>query len=402
MRHIALAKFRSTPSAWKNALLTVVSMTFLFIVPHSGYSAVSDPQNTPAGYSMTQQAKIQLAILLDTSGSMDGLIDQARTQLWQVVNEFSKARQNGVKPTLEVAVYEYGNDGLSANKGYIRQVSPLTPELDRVSEALFSLTTNGGSEYCGYVIHDAAMKLQWSNSINDIKSIFIAGNEPFTQGPMPFKRAIRVAKSKGITVNTIHAGGYDEGARLGWLEGAMLAGGSYMSIDQNHKVAHVSAPQDEPIAELNNKLNRTYLPYGVKGAAGQSRQKVQDSKSDNVSAALLSKRAKTKASSFYDNSSWDLVDAMQSGSIKVEELTNEALPIPMQAMSLPEKQQYLREYEAKRRDIKRDIMVLSKQRDLYISGKKIEAVNKGVITMESALISVIRKQGEDKMFEFEE
>ncbi len=402
MRHITLAKFRRTPCSWRRTLLTTVSITFLFIVPLVSHSAVNVPSNTPAGYNMTQQAKIQLAILLDTSGSMDGLIDQARTQLWQVVNEFSKARQNGIKPKLEVAVYEYGNDGLSANAGYIRQVSPLTSELDRVSEALFSLTTNGGSEYCGFVIHDAAVNLQWSSSASDIKSIFIAGNEPFTQGPMPFKRAIRVAKSRGITVNTIHAGSYDEGTQGGWLEGAMLAGGNYMSIDQNHKVAHVSAPQDRRIAELNRELNRTYLPYGVKGVAGQSRQRVQDSKSDNVSAALLSKRAKTKASSFYDNSSWDLVDAMQSGSVKVEELENEALPTPMQAMTLPEKKQYLHEYKTKRKIIKKDIMVLSKQRDLYISGEKMEAANQSVTTMESALISAIRKQGEDKKFVFEE
>ena len=32
---------------------------------------------------------IQMAILLDTSGSMDGLIEQAKAQLWKIVNELA-------------------------------------------------------------------------------------------------------------------------------------------------------------------------------------------------------------------------------------------------------------------------------------------------------------------------
>ena len=90
--------------------------------------------------------KIQMAILLDTSSSMDGLIDQARQQLWNVVDEFSRTQRSGQKPLLEVAVYEYGNSGLSAQQGYIRQVLEFSRDLDRVSESLFSLTTNGGDE----------------------------------------------------------------------------------------------------------------------------------------------------------------------------------------------------------------------------------------------------------------
>src|SRR6187399_1820752 len=80
---------------------------------------------------------IQVALLLDTSGSMDGLIDQARTQLWTIVNEFAKTKKDGVTPQLQVALYEYGNDGLAATDGYIRKILPLTDDLDAISEKLF-------------------------------------------------------------------------------------------------------------------------------------------------------------------------------------------------------------------------------------------------------------------------
>ena len=132
----------------KNKLFTIGLFVITAVVV-AFYPFMQKQADANVNIVLNAKPKIQLAILLDTSSSMNGLIDQTRNQLWQVVNEFSKAEQNGVKPSLEVAVYEYGNSRLSASNGYIRQVSGLTGELDAVSEALFSLTTNGGSEYCG-------------------------------------------------------------------------------------------------------------------------------------------------------------------------------------------------------------------------------------------------------------
>jgi hypothetical protein len=48
------------------------------------------------------KAKIQISILLDSSNSMAGLIDQARTQLWQIVNSLTKVTKDGKVPQLEV------------------------------------------------------------------------------------------------------------------------------------------------------------------------------------------------------------------------------------------------------------------------------------------------------------
>src|SRR5438309_1717807 len=61
-----------------------------------------------------QKPVVQIALLLDTSGSMDGLIEQAKTQLWKVVNEFAKAERGGVRPEIQVALYHYGTPSLGA------------------------------------------------------------------------------------------------------------------------------------------------------------------------------------------------------------------------------------------------------------------------------------------------
>ena len=117
-----------------------------------------------------------LALLLDTSNSMDGLIDQAKSQLWKIVNELAAAKtSNGSRPNIKIALYEYGNDGLPAAEGHIRQVSQFTHDFDLISEKLFALTTNGGNEFCGHVIKTSLNQLAWSSSPDDVKMIFIAG-----------------------------------------------------------------------------------------------------------------------------------------------------------------------------------------------------------------------------------
>ena len=344
--------------------------------------------------------KIQLAILLDTSGSMSGLINQSRNQLWQVINEFSRARQNGKAPVLEVAVYEYGNSGLSAQSGYIRQVTGLTSELDQVSEALFSLTTSGGEEYCGMVIQDAVNKLEWSQSSDDIKAIFIAGNEPFTQGPVRYQHAVRAALQKGIVVNTIHAGDYETGANSGWKHGAQLAGGDYMHIDQNYVIAHIVAPQDQRLAELNTRLNKTYIPYGKTGKQSAARQVQQDERNAEESVALLANRVASKASSFYSNENWDLVDAIDSGKVDLGEMETKELPQPMRSMDKQERREFVEASAKQRKATQLEILTLTESREKYVAQRKQEIAEKDVNTVDDALISAVRKQGERNNFVF--
>ena len=156
---------------------------------------------------------------------MDGLINQAKTQLWEIINELSYAKYGIQQPDLEIALYEYGNDRLESSDGYIRQVLPFSNDLDDISEKLFSLVTDGGKEYCGQVINSSIKELDWGIDTNDLKLIFIAGNEPFTQGKINYKEVISDAKEKDIIINTIYCGDYQTGISGKWKDGAELGGG---------------------------------------------------------------------------------------------------------------------------------------------------------------------------------
>src|SRR5690606_30493713 len=112
-------------------------------------------------------------------------------------------------------------------------------------EKLFALRTNGGSEYCGQVISRSLGQLEWGTSTTDLKMIFIAGNEPFDQGEIPYGAACSSAKEKDVVVNTIFCGSFEEGIQTSWKKGADITGGSYMSIDQDRKTVYVPTPYDE-------------------------------------------------------------------------------------------------------------------------------------------------------------
>lgn len=342
---------------------------------------------------------VQLAILLDTSNSMDGLIEQAKTQLWKIVNEMARSKRDGKNINLYVALYEYGNDGLSSDEGYIRLITPLTNDLDKMSEELFKLKTNGGSEYCGTVISEAVKDLKWTKSSDEYKVIFIAGNEPFTQGSVDYKTACKKAISKGIIINTIYCGSYDEGVQTNWKDGADLADGSYININQNQEVVHIDTPFDDELVQLGQKLNETYIAYGYEGDELKQRQAEQDANANNTSPSVMVERSITKGSGQYKNETWDLVDAKKQGSVDLENIPKDQLPKEMQSMTNEERKAYVDKKAKEREDYQNQISKLDKQRRDYIAQKLAE--NPEENTLDAAMLKIIREQATNKNYKFE-
>lgn len=338
---------------------------------------------------------VQIAVLLDTSSSMSGLIEQAKTQLWKLVNEFITAKQDGKTPVVQVALYEYGKSSLRAEENWIRQIQPLTRDLDKISEELFALTTNGGDEYCGAVIQRATKDLAWDANPKVYKAVFIAGNEPFTQGPVDSKKSCQEAIGKGIIVNTIHCGSESQGIAEHWNQGALLADGKYLVIDQNQAIVHIEAPQDKEIVKLNEELNKTYISYGREAPAAKTRQMAQDS---NAAAKAESgaqvQRVISKASANYFNTGWDLVDACKQKDFDITKVKEADLPEEMKKMTVEERKDYLAKKTAERAEIQKKVLELNKQREAYVTTKRKESAKTD--TLDTAMVKALRTQAEKK------
>ncbi len=337
---------------------------------------------------------IKVALLLDTSNSMDGLIDQAKAQLWEIVNELSYAKCGNEKPNLEIALYEYGNDRLNSDEGFIKQVLPFSSDLDEISKELFSLTTNGGNEYCGHVIQTSLNQLKWGKNPDDLKLIFIAGNEPFTQGKINYKDAAVDAKEKGVTINTIFCGDYRQGISSYWQDGAHLTHGDYMAINHNIATVHIASPYDDDILLLNQQLNKTYVAYGSRGQEKIALQAKQDANASGYSKANAVGRTISKSSHLYKNSKWDLVDAVEAEESIVEDLDQETLPSELKGKSKTEIKAYITKKREERAAITKKIQELNKKRKAYISKNKKETSN----GLENAMTKAIKTQAKKKKY----
>jgi hypothetical protein len=341
------------------------------------------------------QPKIQAAILLDVSGSMDGLIEQAKAQLWNMVSTMGKAKcGSDVTPQIEIALYEYGRTTNDAKKGYVKKINGFINDLDSLSQNLFSLKTDGGDEFCGHVIYSSLNELQWDAAPENYKVIFIAGNEDFLQGDIQYTKACSAAKQKGVIVNTIYCGDKMQGIREHWNLAGECGNGSYTNINQNAKEEDIPTPYDSMLYVMNDKLNGTYIAYGYNAAYLSANQSKQDMLNTTMSKTAGIKRIKAKSNAaVYKNAQWDLVDAKKDQPGAIAKIDKKQLPDSLQNKTTAELEKIVDEKSKERSAVQKEIATLNTQRDAYIAAEKAKnASNKNQATLETEVEKIIKEQ----------
>lgn len=344
-----------------------------------------------------QNPKIQIALLLDVSNSMDGLIDQAKAQLWKIVNELAQMQKQGQQATMEIALYTFGDDRLKAEDGYVQQWNTFSGDLDQISQNLFALTTSGGEEYCGWTISDAVEDLTWSTNQSDLQIIVIAGNESFAQGARNYISSCEEALQKNIIINTIYCGNCSDGRSLFWEDGAMRGQGKYMCIDQNESVEFIPTPYDSLVNIQNQKLNDTYHGYGSSGAKRKAMQVRQDEEASDYSSAYMTERTLSKSSHVYSNASWDILDYYQDNPELVLEFSDAELPDLLKGKTSKEKLKILDDLKVERDNIKQEVGVLSKKRAEFIESYRNTNLAKDN-SLDAVMLMLIREQAIGKGF----
>ncbi len=344
--------------------------------------------------------QVDLAICLDTSGSMSGLIESAKQKLWAIVNDLALAEPT---PKLRVALLTYGNDGHNAEGGWVRIDSGLTEDLDLISQQLFALTTNGGTEYVGRVLQNATLQLDWHPSDDALKLIIVAGNESAEQDQQsPFRDMCREAIARGIMINSIYCGPDTDTIAPAWRDVARLADGQYASIDHDGGTVVIETPFDERLSELSSSVNATYIQYGLDGARGWSNQLEQDDNVQTLNSAAVAQRAVTKSSALYCNSRWDLVDACTIGNIKLADVKEEDLPENMQKMTPEEREAYVQKMNDERTAIQEQIKELAAKRTTFVQNEMKKLGVDDESAFDAAIRRAVRQQAESKGFRYQQ
>lgn len=352
--------------------------------------------DTPVAATDGVLETVQIALILDTSSSMDGLINQARSHLWKMVDDMGKmtrtvdGKPRGVR--IELALYEYGNTTIDPKSGFIRQVLPFTSDLDKVAEQLDGLFTRGGDEYAGQAIQTAVEDLAWSKDPDALRFVFLAGNETFNQGPISAAAAMKLAADRDIAVQLIHCGGQD----ATWSAASKLAMSDLMTIDQDKVAAHIPAPQDAEILQLGGQLNSTYIAYGAEGQASLARQANADASSAKLGAKVALERSQMKSKRGYKNDRWDVVDAVEKDGNWLANAKDGDLPEELRGKTLDEKKAVVAAKSEERAALKAKIARLEQERAKFLEAERAKQKTVDAPSLESEMLKSTKKTAAKK------
>jgi len=399
-------------------------------------------------YSMSTFAAptVDIAILLDTSGSMQSLISQVRDGLWTTLNNLGEISKNNQKAKLRIALYEYGSGVVPMEANYIQQLTPLTTDHMSVAQKLFATKAQGSEEYVGTVIDYAQSDLDFSENINDFKAIIIAGNETIYQGSVDPFTAASNANLKGIIINSIyagsqttviHTGGYSGGyggRALGngncplwshcpnptpaptppsdpqtqvnkeYLEYKKLAtesGGLVLNIDHKDSVPHIESPYDEKIISVTEKITETYIPYGKNGQSqyDQMRDLDRSVRHSNDGSYLGWGSYRSGGYGQTQISSWDLVSHYREQSdFDISTIMQSKLPSNLEGKSEKEVLAYIESMHSLRLSLEDEVKELQGMRDKFVK-VKLAQLQKTKLSFPDAFLEMITTQLNSAGFE---
>ncbi|MFO0797907.1 MAG: VWA domain-containing protein [Gemmataceae bacterium] len=352
-------------------------------------------------------------LCLDTSNSMDGLIDSAKIKLWDIVNELARLRPT---PDLRVALYSYGNDNYDRNNGWVRKELDLTADLDDVYKALNTLRTRGGTELVARVGKAALTEQPWHRGA--LKLLFVCGNEPVDQDRQTtLDEVADLAKGRGVILNTIYCGRGDSHEAKGWAMFAEKCGGRALTIDQNKAVV-AAVPKtefDDQILKAGDDLGKTYLAYGKDGKERFENQKAQDANALKAApgvpagpggfggaapqAALA--RAASKAGDLYRNERWDLIDKMkQDKAFDITKVPDAELPAEVAKLPPADRAGYVQKKADERAALQKRIADLTAQRQRKLDEERAKGPrNPADQALDEAVKGVVRDQARAAGFE---
>jgi len=381
---------------WKilfcNALLLCAVLLVVFGFNRSG-AGVNDekPKGIVNDKNPNERKTLEMVFAIDTTGSMGGLIEGAKQRIWGIVNE---VMQSESRPNVRIGLVAYRDRG----DRYITEVFPVTDNLDAVYTTLMDYRAEGGGdtpENVRRALADAVRKAGWSQQSDRIAQVvFLVGDAPphndYKDEPDTKSTAVE-AKRKGMIVNAIQCGNI-EGTKEVWQEIAQYGGGRYFAIPQDSGVVAIVTPYDEKLGALSNQLGGTYLAFGGAETRAASRAR-QAAAEDAVSKAApmnaQAERAKNKAINSMAYAG-DLLQGIENGTVRLEDVKTEDLPDELRGLSPAERKQEIEKRQAQRRQVRAEIMQLSKEREEFI--KKERAKSGARNSFDSVVAEALKSQ----------
>lgn len=352
----------------------------------------------------TEAANIEVVFVLDTTGSMSGMIEAAKEKIWSIASTMAAADP---APNIKIGLVAYRDRG----DAYVTLTTDLTDDLDSVYVKLMQLQAQGGGdtpESVNQALHEAVQDISWSSEQNSYQVIFLVGDAPphmDYQNDVRYQDSIAQAKSKGILVNTIQCGS-DATTRQNWQTMASLAGGDYFTVAQNGGAIAVTTPFDKEIARLAKKIEDTRIFYGTeeKRESLKEKERMSDELYEKASTSALARRAEFNSSASGAKNllgESELIDDVATGKVDVQHLDQQLLPDELRAMAPAAQKTVIAEKATQRQQLQKELADLTKERRDYVENEVSDTVASET-SLDYQVFETIQKQAKTKGLEYKD
>jgi len=383
------------------ALFAFTAATVVLYPTSHSVGAVTPPQAMDP--LTNERPKVEVVFVLDTTGSMGGLIQAAKEKVWSIATTMASAQP---APEIKMGLVAYRDRG----DDYVTRVVDLSADLDTVYTTLMDFQAAGGGdgpESVNQALHDAIHGVSWSQDTQAYKVVFLVGDAPphmDYRDDVQYPESIAAARQRGIVVNTVQCG--TNGLTTGkWQQIAQLGHGRYLQVEQAGGAVAITTPFDRKLATLSESLDKTRLYYGTAEEKTKRQQKLDAA--DKLHA-VSSVESRARRAAFNASSSGganflgdgELVDDVASGRVDLSTIDRDHLPQPMQAMAPGEQEALIAETAKRRNELQQQIKTLSEQRSVFLR-EKVEEVGGAKDSLDHKIYSAVREQAAKKGLRYE-
>ncbi len=342
-----------------------------------------------------QHAKIDAVFVLDSTGSMGGLIQTAKDKIWAIANTMAQAQPT---PIIRIGLITYRDRG----DQYITKVSQLTTDLDSLYSDLMSTKAAGGGdtpESVNQALNEAVHKIKWSQDKNTYKVVFLVGDAP---PHMDYKQDVKYyltcneALKRGITINTIQCGNLNGTEKI-WREISKLGNGDYFKVEQSGGSVAVNTPFDKEISQASQQLDQKKVYWGSRRDLGRLKTKKEKQRniSRESSSSSLAQRAEYNMSSAGKlNNEWNN-DICKLSESELKNVSKDKLPSNMRMMDETEQLDYVANLKKEQIKTEEKLKTLTLKRRAYLAKKAKGVANSDKANFENSVFRSIRKQAKE-------
>lgn len=354
------------------------------------YSASAENSDQKPSADQKQSDIVEVAFVLDTTGSMAELIEGSKRKIWAIANTIVDINPNADIRMALVAYRDIGDD-------YVIKHHEMTSDIQGIYGNLVALRAEGGGdtpESVNEALDAAVDQLTWTDGKNVRRIVFLVGDAPphmdYHNGPK-YPMVLKQAKRDDITVHAVQAGLSNETKRI-WKDIAQRGGGNYIPIPQDGgRVNDIQTPYDEPIVQLQHRLDQTIVPYGSRKIQAELEQKLEEKSSGSVAkqvdnSAFYSKRTGRKE---IVTGKGDIITAIRNEDIALDDVRNENLPDNMKTMTSGEQEVYVGDLIKERMEIEAQMLDLVKKRDNFIQDAEKITANPEEMSFDQAVRSAL-------------